>query len=170
MWYIGAYDYVAAPAARLATGDTQMDAGGKAAQGLLYIWTFFYGASWNGTPWVINSEIFSQDVRTFTQAINAASNWFWAFIMGRFTGQAFEATSYGLYFVFAACMIVFPLFIFLFEVPAWRAREYAMEKYDAEFEGGEFQEDDFASYPSSHEEKVGAATNVTVNTDPSDNR
>ncbi|CUM56120.1 uncharacterized protein AC631_01475 [Debaryomyces fabryi] len=178
MWYIGAYVYVANPAARLASGNTKMDAGGKAAQGLLYIWTFFYGASWNGTPWVINSEIFSQEVRTFTQAVNAASNWFWAFIMGRFTGQAFEATSYGLYFLFASCMIVFPLVIFffypetkgvpleaidhLFEVPAWRAREYAMQRYDAEFEGAEFQEeDDLASYPSSHEEKVGATTNIT---------
>lgn len=171
MWYIGAYVYVANPAARLASGNTEMDAGGKAAQGLLYIWTFFYGISWNGTPWVINSEIFSQEVRTFTQAVNAASNWFWAFIMGRFTGQAFEATTYGLYFLFASCMIAFPVLVFffypetkgvpleaidhLFEVPAWRAREFAINKFEAEFETGDYYEAEGASYVTSNSDKVG---------------
>ena len=60
MWYIGAYIKIAKPGLRVANGDTHQDAGGKAAQAMLYIWTIFYGSSWNGTPWVINSEIFSQ--------------------------------------------------------------------------------------------------------------
>lgn len=80
-----------------------------------------------------------------TQAINAMSNWFWAFIMGRFSGQAMDALGFKLYFIFATCMIVFPVIIFLFypetkevpleavdylfEVPAWRARKYALAKY-----------------------------------------
>lgn len=150
MWYIGAYVYVSNPAARLASGDTTMDAGGKTAQALLYIWSVAYAMSWNGTPWIINSEIFSQEVRTFTSAINAAANWFWSFIMSRFTGKAFEATSYGLYFLFASCMVLFPCVIYtlypetkgvpleaidyLFEVPAWRARDYALQKFEIEFE------------------------------------
>lgn len=145
MWYIGAYIKIADPAARIASGTTKNDAGGRAAQALLYIWTLFYGLSWNGTPWVINSEIFSQEIRTVTQAINAMSNWFWAFIMGRFSGQAMDALGFKLYFIFATCMIVFPVIIFLFypetkevpleavdylfEVPAWRARKYALAKY-----------------------------------------
>lgn len=166
MWYIGAYVYIADPTARLASGNAEMDAGGKAAQGLLYIWTFFYGASWNPTPWVINSEIFSQDIRAFTQAVNASSNWFWTFIMSRFTGKAFDATSYGLYFVFGACMAVFPCVIYvlypetkgvpleavdyLFEVPAWRARDYAMHMFEVEFEG-QYTADPSSSEHSFHE-------------------
>lgn len=148
MWYIGAYIKVADPSARLAKGDTQLNSGGRAALAMLYIWLVFYGVTWNGTPWVVSSEFFSQEVRTATQAINASSNWFWAFIMGRFTGQAYEAMGYGLYFLFAACSMIFPGVVYLlvpeskgvpleaveylFEVPAWRAHKYAMDKYAAE--------------------------------------
>lgn len=166
MWYIGAYVYVADPASRLASGNTEMDAGGKTAQGLLYIWSVAYAMSWNGTPWIINSEIFSQEVRTFTSAINASSNWFWSFIMSRFTGKAFEATSYGLYFLFASCMVLFPCVVYmlypetkevpleaidyLFEVPAWRARDYAMSKFEIEYEG-QYTADPSSSEQSFHE-------------------
>lgn len=164
MWFIGAYVKVADPAAALARGDTRPTPGGRAAQAMLYIWTLCYGALWNGTPWCINSEIFSQEIRTLTQAINSSSNWFWAFIWGRFTGEAFNRMGYGLYFLFAACMCVFPAVVYLlypetkgvpleamdhlFEVPAWRARLHAMreaeeeereaeeEERDAEEEGG----------------------------------
>lgn len=150
MWYIGAYIKIADPAARVASGNTTQDAGGRAAQGLLYIWTLFYGMSWNGTPWVINSEIFSQEICTLTQAINAMSNWFWAFIMGRFSGKAVDAIGFRLYFIFATCMLVFPVVIYLFypetkevpleavdylfEVPAWRARKHALAKFEDEYE------------------------------------
>lgn len=152
MWYIGAYIKIANPEARIARGDTSMDAGGKAALGLFYIWSFFYGVSWNGTPWVFNSEIFPLSVRQLTQSICASSNWFWAFIMGRFTGQMFEAMNYGVYFLFAACMVVFPLVVFflypetknvplesmdhLFDggVPAWKARDHALAQLKIEDE------------------------------------
>lgn len=152
MWYIGAYVKLSNPAKRLAEGNTGLTPAGKAALGFFYMWTFSYGLSWNGNPWVYNSEIFEQDIRTCTGSINAASNWFWAFIMGRFTGQAFAAMGYGVYFLFAGCMTVFPWIIFffypetkgvpleavdyLFErgVPAWRARAYALSKLEAEDE------------------------------------
>lgn len=175
-YYIGAYIKIAEPAARLASGDFHMDAGGRAAQAMLYIWTIFYGMSWNGTPWVINSEIFSQDIRTLTQAINSASNWFWAFVIGRWTGQAINAIGYGLYFIFAGCSTVFPLVIYffypetkgvpleaidhLFEVPAWRAREYALKKFQIEYEGypSTTSESDFDEKNNANEETVLAAS------------
>lgn len=157
-YYIGAYIKVADPLARLAAGDTHMDSGGRAAQAMLYIWTIFYGMSWNGTPWVINSEIFSQDIRTLTQAINAASNWFWAFIMGRFTGQAYNAIGFGLYMLFGACSTVAPFIVFffypetkgipleaidyLFEVPAWKAHKYALLKYESYLKKDVYLEDE----------------------------
>ncbi|CAH2353641.1 low-affinity glucose transporter Hxt3p [[Candida] railenensis] len=170
MWYIGAYIKVADPAAKLANGDTKMDAGGKAAQAMLYIWTICYGASWNGTPWCINSEIFTQDIRTFTQAINSSSNWFWAFIWGRFTGNAFNKMGYGIYFLFASCMCVFPVVVYflypetkgvpleaidhLFEVPAWRGRQYALEQYSVEYEKRELQHNTNESTASEVEVKT----------------
>jgi hypothetical protein len=37
--------------------------GGIAAIFFFYLWTVFYTPSWNGTPWVLNSEMFDQNVR-----------------------------------------------------------------------------------------------------------
>lgn len=149
MWYIGAYVKIADPTAKLAMGDTASTPGGTAAKAMLYIWTIFYGFTWNGTPWVICSEIFPQSVRTAAQAVNASSNWFWAFMIGYFTGKALENIGYGYYFLFAACSFVFPIVVwfiypetknvpleaidYLFEVPAWRAHKYALRKYEEDF-------------------------------------
>lgn len=158
MWYIGAYVKVVDPAAKLASGGLQLTAAGTAAKAMIYIWTIFYGSTWNGTPWVICSEIFPQSVRTIAQAINASSNWFWAFMIGHFTGQALENIGYGYYFLFAACSLVFPVAVwfiypetknvpleaidYLFEVPAWRAHQYALDKYEVEFSNGSFHHND----------------------------
>ena len=54
-----------------------------------YLWTAFYTPSWNGTPWVLNSEIFDQSTRSLGQASAACNNWFWNFIISRFTPQMF---------------------------------------------------------------------------------
>lgn len=158
MWYIGAYVKIADPTSKLASGDLQNTAGGTAAKAMIYIWTVFYGCTWNGTPWVICSEIFPQSVRTAAQAVNASSNWFFAFLIGHFTGQALEAIGYGYYFLFATCSIVFPVAVwfiypetknvpleaidYLFEVPAWRAHQYALDKYAVEYNNGTFHQHD----------------------------
>lgn len=76
-----------------------------------YLWTAFYTPSWNGTPWVYNSEMYSQNVRTLGQAAAAASNWFWNFIVSRFTPQAFASMGYGFFFLFASLMICSIIFI-----------------------------------------------------------
>lgn len=54
-----------------------LTSGGYAAVFFFYLWTAFYTPSWNGTPWVINSEMYEQNVRSLGQAMAAASNWFW---------------------------------------------------------------------------------------------
>lgn len=158
MWYIGAYVKVVNPSVKLANGGVEAMPAGTAAKAMLYIWTIFYGSTWNGTPWVICAEIFPQSVRTIAQAINASSNWFWAFIIGHFTGQALEEIGYGYYFLFGACSLVFPIVVwfvypetknvpleaidYLFEVPAWRAHQYALDKYMVEFKNGSFHDND----------------------------
>jgi len=45
-----------------------------------YLWTAFYAVSWNGTPWVVNSEAFPGAVRQVTQCLAASSNWLCEFL------------------------------------------------------------------------------------------
>lgn len=62
MWFIGAYIKVANANTGKSDG-SGLSSGGIAAVFFFYLWTAFYTPSWNGTPWVINSEMFSQNTR-----------------------------------------------------------------------------------------------------------
>ncbi|CCG84455.1 protein of unknown function [Taphrina deformans PYCC 5710] len=108
LWIVGSYIAIADPAHHVTK---TLPPGGIAAMFFFYLWTAFYTPSWNGTPWVYNSEMYPQNVRTLGQAAAAASNWFWNFIVSRFTPQAFTAMGYGFYFLFAALMICSVVFI-----------------------------------------------------------
>ncbi|KAF2263789.1 general substrate transporter [Lojkania enalia] len=110
MWFIGAYIKVSDAASN--TDNTNLSSGGIAAIFFFYLWTAFYTPSWNGTPWVINSEMFSQNTRSLGQASAAANNWFWNFIISRFTPQMFNKMGYGVYFFFASLMIISVPFVF----------------------------------------------------------
>jgi hypothetical protein len=59
MFFIGAYLKISPPAGTSGT----LSSGGIAAIFFFYLWTAFYTPSWNGTPWVLNSEIFDQNTR-----------------------------------------------------------------------------------------------------------
>lgn len=85
MWIIGAY-ILKNPVKASAT-HTELSSGGIAAIFFFYLWTAFYTPSWNGTPWVLNSEMFDNNTRALGQASAAANNWFWNFIISRFTPQ-----------------------------------------------------------------------------------
>lgn len=92
-----------------------LSSGGIAAVFFFYLWTAFYTPSWNGTPWVLNSEMFDQSVRSLGQASAAANNWFWNFIISRFTPQMFlnmGTNGCGVYFFFASMMILSIVFVF----------------------------------------------------------
>lgn len=75
MWIIGAYILHAGVNSEAAS--TGLSSGGIAAIFFFYLWTVCYTPSWNGTPWVINSEMFDNNTRSLGQASAAASNWFW---------------------------------------------------------------------------------------------
>jgi len=109
MWYVGGYIAVANPTLH---PTTKLSSGGISAVFFFYLWTTFYTPSWNGTPWVYNSEMFDQNVRTLAQASAAANNWFWNFIISRFTPQMFTKMSYGVYFFFATLMLFSVPFVF----------------------------------------------------------
>lgn len=79
LWYVGGYIAIAKPEQNpRPNGD--LGSGGISAMFFFYLWTAFYTPSWNGTPWVLNSEMFDQNVRILAQAFAAGNNWFWNFI------------------------------------------------------------------------------------------
>lgn len=146
MYFIGGYIKIADPENNPKDG---LDSGGIAAIFFFYLWTAFYTPSWNGTPWVVNSEMFNQNTRSLGQAFAAANNWFWNFIIARFTEQMFNSMGFGVYMFFASFMILSSIFVFflvpetksiplecmdrLFEVkPTWRAHGIIMSELDAE--------------------------------------
>ena len=57
MYIIAAYVKVAP------TNQTSLSSGGVAAVFFFYLWTAFYTSTWNGTPWVVNSEMFPTNIR-----------------------------------------------------------------------------------------------------------
>jgi sugar porter (SP) family MFS transporter len=128
MWIIGAYIKIAGTSAGKSE---KLPPGGIAAIFFFYLWTAFYTPSWNGTPWVINSEMFSQQTRSLGQASAAANNWFWNFIISRFTPQMFLKMEYGVYFFFACLMILSIPFVF-FLIP--ETKGIPLERMDELFE------------------------------------
>jgi len=111
MYYIGAYIKIAAPQLH---PTTTLSSGGISAMAFFYLWTIFYSLSWNGTPWIINAEMFPGQVRGVTQTLAAMSNWLWAFVIARATPTMFTSMGYGVYIFFATMMVISIPFIFFF--------------------------------------------------------
>ncbi|SMY20913.1 unnamed protein product [Zymoseptoria tritici ST99CH_1A5] len=138
MWIIGGYVAtvpVEANNAALAKGvELPLSSGGIAAMFFFYLWTAFYTPSWNGTPWVLNSEMFDLNTRGLGQASAAANNWFWNFIISRFTPQMFlnmGPSGCGVFFFFASMMLASIVFVY-FLVP--ETKSIPLESMDHLFE------------------------------------
>lgn len=130
MWIIGGYINVVGTKKK----STHLSSGGIAAIFFFYLWTAFYTPTWNGTPWVLNSEIFDQNTRSLGQASAAANNWFWNFIISRFTPQMFATmgpSGCGVYYFFASMMILSIPFVY-FLVP--ETKGIPLESMDRLFE------------------------------------
>jgi hypothetical protein len=91
LWYVGAYIAIAKPALHQ---NAKLSSGGISAVFFFYVWTAFYSPTWNPTPWVLNSEMFDNNVRGLGLAFAAANNWFWNFIVGMslYPARLFSAT------------------------------------------------------------------------------
>jgi hypothetical protein len=101
MYWIGIYIAVADPTNPNKPKATKLGSGGISAVAAFYLWTCFYGPTWNGTPWVFGAEVMPTFVRSATQALIAASNWIFAFLIARFTPQMFTSMKFGVYIFFA---------------------------------------------------------------------
>jgi sugar porter (SP) family MFS transporter len=160
MWVIGAYIKLSNVGANASNPNPKLSSGGIAAVFFFYLWTVFYTPSWNGTPWVINSEMFSQQTRSLGQTGAASSNWLFTFLISRFTPQMFLKMGYGVYFFFACLMLLSVPFVYfllpetkgiplermdeLFEIkPTAKAHGVMLERLqeiEAVREGGYFEE------------------------------
>ncbi|KAK0662851.1 Quinate permease [Lasiodiplodia hormozganensis] len=112
MWFIGAYIKLANVSSDTASANAGkgLSGGGIAAIFFFYLWTAFYTPSW---------------------ASAAANNWFWNFIISRFTPQMFLKMEYGVYFFFASLMILSSIFVY-FLVP--ETKGVPLEAMDRLFE------------------------------------
>lgn len=175
MWFIGAYIKIAntsnpAPASSSDNG-INLSPGGIAAMVAFYLWTVLYTPSWNGTPWVLCSEIFDQNTRSLGQANAAANNWLWNFIIARFTEQMFNTWKYGVYFFFASLMLLSWVFVFfcipetksiplesverLFDAkPTWKAHSIVMKDLQMHNEARETAGAEDGSKPGSEHNEI----------------
>ncbi|CAG8973176.1 hypothetical protein HYALB_00008768 [Hymenoscyphus albidus] len=128
LWYVGGYIAIAKPSQN---SNAKLSSGGISAVFFFYLWTAFYSPTWNPTPWVLNSEMFDSNVRGLGLAFAAANNWLWNFIVARFTPQMFTAMGYGVYFFFAALMILSAIFVY-FLIP--ETKNIPLEAIDRLFE------------------------------------
>lgn len=82
----------------------------------------------------MNSEMFDMSTRSLGQASAAANNWFWNFIISRFTPQMFlnmGPSGCGVFFFFASMMILSIVFVY-FLVP--ETKSIPLESMDRLFE------------------------------------
>ncbi|KAJ7126442.1 general substrate transporter [Mycena crocata] len=112
MVYVGGYIAIGKPGQ--STGG--ITSGGISAVPFIHIWTAAYGPSWNGTAWVVASEVFPQHVRTLTQSLLSASQWIWQFVIARATPYMFKDMGYGTHLVFGLLTLLGGVYVF-FVVP-----------------------------------------------------
>jgi len=109
MFIIGAFIKLQPPV----SGTRPLTSSGIAAVFFFYLWSVFYSPTWNPIPWIVNAEIYDIHTRPLGQAFAACSNWFWNFIISRFTPNMFTTMGYGVYFFFASLMICSMAFVWL---------------------------------------------------------
>lgn len=124
--------------ARELSGNTQTDgnlsSSGIATVFMIYLWTAVYTPSWNGTPWVINAEMFNQSTRNLGQVCASFANWLWVFVIARVTPLMIAnmgPSGCGMYFFFGAMTSVSLVFVW-FVVP--ETKTVPLDKMDRLFE------------------------------------
>jgi len=111
MYIIAGYIQVAAPQ------DNPTDTippSGVMALAFFYIWTIFYGGSWNGGPWVVNAECFPGAVRQAVAMSASASNWLWNLVIARATPTMFiSMQGHGPFYFFATMQLLSIIYVVL---------------------------------------------------------
>ncbi|CAN0888269.1 Sugar transport protein 10 [Linum grandiflorum] len=87
---------------------------GMAAAVVIFVCGFVAAFAWSWGPlgWLIPSEVCSLEIRSAGQAINTSVNMFFTFFIGQFFLSMLCGMKYGLFFFFAAFVVVMTVFIY----------------------------------------------------------
>ncbi|KAK6000875.1 hypothetical protein QM012_002958 [Aureobasidium pullulans] len=117
LWFVGAYVKVGHPAKAIAAGvplSKSTAAGGRAAIGMIMIYSIFWSFGLNGIPWIVSAEIFPGSLRVLTGTYAALCQWLVQFVMTKALPYIFSSFGYGTWFFFAAWMLIATLWTFFF--------------------------------------------------------
>ncbi|KAG9518422.1 general substrate transporter, partial [Aureobasidium melanogenum] len=117
LWFVGAYVKVGHPASAIAAGEplsASTAAGGRAAIGMIMIYSIFWSFGLNGIPWIVSAEIFPGSLRVLTGTYAALCQWLVQFVMTKALPYIFSSFGYGTWFFFAAWMLIATLWTFFF--------------------------------------------------------
>lgn len=109
MFYLAAYSNISGSLARV----PPMDAGARAAVAMVYIYALFYGASWNGIPWLYTSEILPNRVRTVGMAVCVCWQWLTQFVVVYSLPHMIIGIGYGTFLFFGVCSLIAVVFAWL---------------------------------------------------------
>ncbi|CCF43114.1 hypothetical protein CH063_12912 [Colletotrichum higginsianum] len=117
LFVVGTYVKIGHPADIIAAGkelSASTAAGGKAATGMIMIYSICWSFGLNGIPWIVSAEIFPGALRNFTGTYAALVVWATQFAITKAMPYIFSSFGYGTWYFFAAWMIIATLWAFFF--------------------------------------------------------
>ncbi|KAK2001126.1 quinate transporter [Colletotrichum falcatum] len=117
LWIVGTYVKVGHPADIIAAGQelsASTAAGGRAATGMIMIYSICWSFGLNGIPWIVSAEIFPGALRNFTGTYAALVVWATQFAITKAMPYIFSSFGYGTWFFFASWMIVATAWAYFF--------------------------------------------------------
>ncbi|KAH0490196.1 hypothetical protein TgHK011_001676 [Trichoderma gracile] len=117
LWFIGAYVKIGHPADIIKAGQDlspSTAAGGKAATGMIMIYSVFWSFGLNGIPWIVAAEIFPGALRNFSGTWAALCQWLTQFVITKALPYIFSSFGYGTWFFFASWMLLATVWAFFF--------------------------------------------------------
>ncbi|UKZ78169.1 hypothetical protein TrVFT333_005904 [Trichoderma virens FT-333] len=117
LWIIGAYVKIGHPADIIKAGQqlsSSTAAGGRAATGMIMIYSVFWSFGLNGIPWIVAAEIFPGALRNFSGTWAALCQWLTQFVITKALPYIFTSLGYGTWFFFASWMLLATVWAFFF--------------------------------------------------------
>ncbi|KAL7952957.1 general substrate transporter [Trichoderma compactum] len=115
LWIIGAYVKIGHPDDIIKAGhelSPSTAAGGKAATGMIMIYSVFWSFGLNGIPWIVASEIFPGALRNFSGTWAALCQWLTQFVITKALPYIFTSLGYGTWFFFASWILLATIWAF----------------------------------------------------------
>ncbi|KAL5375776.1 hypothetical protein PMIN06_005039 [Paraphaeosphaeria minitans] len=109
LWIVGTYVKIGNPAAKIAAGvelSASTVAGGRAATGMIMIYSIFWSFGLNGIPWVVSAEIFPGALRVFSGTWAALVQWAIQFPVTKALPYIFTSFGFGTWYFFAGWMLL----------------------------------------------------------------